>query len=370
MGQIYQKECEICGAYFETPTKIRKYCDNCRNQSGKKRAKLEQQYKRIGMLYPEHDSTDIRTYVCDYCGKTVKKKYYLIPQFELPFELSWDGQTHRYCTKEEMILDFRNKGVCYYCHKPFDRNKRYRGKRATRSYYFCSEECESKYEAIIHPEPKKKVPHTFKCQYCGKEFESKKDGVAYFCSTSCSSNALHNGWVNPETKDELVIVKCICCGKVEEITREKYAKSRYKDYFCDECTLKGEEGEYYIHPQKCIICGKIRHKKIKYPFVKKDLKSYCACSIECSQEYKDRKQKAKEEKRQKYESNKQKPEEIRTKPKKEDPRNKIRSSEPLCARCKTEYIDCERMQSNFRILPKGAQYDNRGVLVTCPKYKG
>ena len=41
----------------------------------------------------------------------------------------------------------------------------------------------------------------------------------------------------------------------------------------------------------------------------------------------------------------------------------------LCGICKTPYLDCERMQSNFRIIPKGAKYVD-GKIQYCPKYRG
>ena len=41
----------------------------------------------------------------------------------------------------------------------------------------------------------------------------------------------------------------------------------------------------------------------------------------------------------------------------------------LCGICKTPYLDCERMQSNFRIIPKGAKYVD-GKIQYSPKYRG
>ena len=45
------------------------------------------------------------------------------------------------------------------------------------------------------------------------------------------------------------------------------------------------------------------------------------------------------------------------------------SDAPLCATCRVIYKNCERMQSDFRIIPEGAHYNAKGVLTVCPKYK-
>ena len=39
-----------------------------------------------------------------------------------------------------------------------------------------------------------------------------------------------------------------------------------------------------------------------------------------------------------------------------------------CGICTTSYKDCERMQSEFRVIPKGAKYVN-SKIVQCPKFK-
>ena len=39
-----------------------------------------------------------------------------------------------------------------------------------------------------------------------------------------------------------------------------------------------------------------------------------------------------------------------------------------CGICTTSYKDCERMQSEFRVIPKGARYVN-SKIVQCPKFK-
>lgn len=41
----------------------------------------------------------------------------------------------------------------------------------------------------------------------------------------------------------------------------------------------------------------------------------------------------------------------------------------LCSICRTSYKDCPRMQSNFRVKPKGAMYRD-GKIMKCPLYKG
>lgn len=40
----------------------------------------------------------------------------------------------------------------------------------------------------------------------------------------------------------------------------------------------------------------------------------------------------------------------------------------MCGICTTSYVNCERMQSNFKIIPKGAKYINNKIQ-ECPKFK-
>lgn len=40
----------------------------------------------------------------------------------------------------------------------------------------------------------------------------------------------------------------------------------------------------------------------------------------------------------------------------------------MCSICTVPYTDCERMQSNFRIIPKGARYID-GKIQECPKFQ-
>ena len=39
----------------------------------------------------------------------------------------------------------------------------------------------------------------------------------------------------------------------------------------------------------------------------------------------------------------------------------------LCSICKTSYVDCERMQSNFRCYPKGSSCKGN-LVIKCPKF--
>lgn len=176
-------------------------------------------------------------------------------------------------------------------------------------YHFCSEECRNIYTRKIAIEN----GNLHNCLQCGKEF-IRKGGT--FCSNECYKKALENGW-RPEKAPV----------KAKVVSVEEH---------CPVCmtthTVNYPSGKVRANPLDTCCSEECRAKYSSFLERKKQKES---CDIE--------------EMLKKERDNKPK--------------------EALCTTCKVPYKQCERMQSNFRILPEGAHYNENGALIICPKYK-
>lgn len=309
----YIKECPICGTIFTSIRSNAKYCEEHRKNGARTLANIERKQERDR----ERRAGDhLITYNCDFCGREHVSPVRLIWKLSISptSKLNWDGQRHRYCCTEHMEQDKHDHQNCDYCNKSLKGCDYYYNSHA--HYHYCSAECEKAHKAKLGIG----LMNTFTCEYCGKEFHRKAD-VAYFCSQECSNLARKAGWVSP-------------------VVAERKAR---------------EEAEKVTIKCKCKQCGKIYDEvfknKVDAQYSVRLITSLC--SPECRSKYND-----KISKQRKAEAAKKKAAKAARKP-----------GEPLCATCKVSYKDCERMKSNFRILPEGAHYDDKGILVECPKYK-
>lgn len=58
------------------------------------------------------------------------------------------------------------------------------------------------------------------------------------------------------------------------------------------------------------------------------------------------------------------------KPQQQKPKQiEIRSGIDICSFCKVHYKDCLRMQSGFKEVPEGSQFDELGKLIHCPNFR-
>lgn len=106
--------------------------------------------------------------------------------------------------------------TCLVCGKEFcPTNKRGASPR------FCSEKCKGRF---YHPPKAKPEPIAIRCEYCGREFTTKRKGQRY-CNSGCAYKAMHGRPV----KGRLNTV-CIVCGK-------QYPNPRRQSY-CDGCKKK------------------------------------------------------------------------------------------------------------------------------------
>lgn len=214
------------------------------------------------------------------------------------------------------------------------------------------------------------------CKQCGKEFISYKYEKD-FCSRDC------------RVRYTLENTACVNCGKTMAglgFTKIPYP-IREKWLCSDECA---EEWQWKIARQNgtvhtCPVCGKEYIKDTKYccrECYLKDVRSkskqeepkkimyYCGycrkafevgtgdgtfCSPKCREAA--RLRTIKNEERQ----------EKRRQEKKEAKEAKYIRENGLCSVCRTSYRDCERMQTNFRMSPKGTVFDG-ALVVKCPKF--
>lgn len=316
---MYEKECPICGVFFNTPTKIRKYCDKCAKNATRKAKKAEWEVIRSKK---ENPTVRLISYVCELCGKehTVETKYLTKLKICGSSRSSWDEEDHYYCCEQHADQARHDHATCSNCGKIL-KGTSY-SYSPYREHNYCSAECE-----YIH----KDAMATYKgwkhqCQNCGKEFIRKVGkGKAYFCSKECTLEAKKKGWISPEAKDR----------QSERLLNQVQIK-----YTCSQC------GREYIQAYKDTVQA----------FLDKDEHHFC--TKDCRKKYFD--EMRREAKRQTREER----EAAAAKAAERAP------DEPLCATCRTPYKQCERMKSDFRILPEGAHYDNKGILVECPKYTG
>lgn len=115
-------------------------------------------------------------------------------------------------------------------------------------------------------------------------------------------------------------------------------------------SIKRKETEPHAM-RKCSTCSKVFSCPVSNMFSTE----YSFCSLECEKKFPDiiaRKEKLKKEKQKKQA---------------EEKLQKYIQKNGLCSICKTSYVDCERMQSNFRCYPKGSSCKGN-LVIKCPKF--
>lgn len=330
-----EKECEICGIYFVPRNGNQKYCPDCGRKPDQAKKRLEmamrESVSRAGLGY-----TPKVVSVCKQCGKEFETYVDIRrhPDFVPPDFCS------RGCRHEYTIANTK----CGYCGKLMS-------EAGVHEYlpkgWFCSDDCRKASARKAAQE----AGLLGVCSHCGKEYIAHKQintSGHNFCSMDCRRQY---------TMEHTV---CLNCGKpmMETSAREYHPSGKW---FCsDSCKNEYEwkDAEKNGWIRTCRECGK------KYP--SKDYKPFC--SKECYKAF--------------VQSGKQ----ITTRNKKMDktlmvPKKKVvlakeiqtrkdvpkGKPESICSQCRTSYRDCELMQTNFRIAPKGAIWDGYKI-VSCPKY--
>ena len=407
---VKEKECEICGAYFPLTHGLRKYCDKCRERPETMKRDYSRGHRESVSRYREPELVEI---VCARCGKVHKTpeknllydyfsvnrtldKYqfcsrkcmalFKVEQADPPAplaprkcrqcgkEIQAEDEGRYYCSDECMDKYYRELAirngelhVCAFC------GKEYRGPNR----YFSNRDCMTKAQkngwvSPEHPRPapspekEKAKAEVHTCANCGKKYIGTNK---YFCNKACNIKAQQNGWVSPRvsererTKEQEVLGTKEAQGSADGANAEA-KKMTKKETEYKEAALALERKiilqDGFSRWICCENCGKKR--KAKFPASEKPIKiPTWFCSDACKKEYSEKVEKA-EQRKVKVRKTKN----ISFSAHKGDDKKPVQ----LCASCKTPYASCERMQSEFRIIPKGAHYDENGVLVSCPKYKG
>ena len=313
MQKLYEKECVVCGTLFTAKRDTAKYCEKHKRNGARTLAKMEAKQRHEQY---EYDSHKLITFNCDYCGREHTVERYLLSKLTISAgsTTNWDEQVHHYCCVQHKERDRQDHQYCDNCGKSL-KDCTYPYSIYTK-YNYCSADCEASHKQKLSLSEGK----TFICQHCGNTFRRQYADVAYFCSQECSKAAKKAGWKSPKT-----------------IAKEE------------------AEAKQIVHVKlKCNQCNKIFTETYKNEIdAYIDQRNYHFCSKDCRSTFYN----ALREQRKKEEA-KQKADKVTLSP-----------GESLCATCKVSYRDCERMRSNFRIIPKGAHYSNKGILVECPKYR-
>lgn len=312
MSEVREVECEICGVFFTTDNPVRKLCDKCSKDNNARR-NMDRALARSKFRYRKDPK--LITFNCEYCGKEHTISSSLLHKVSISEKSSWDGVRHYYCCTSHRIKAKHDHSVCSNCGKTLEGTDY--GYSEFRADNYCCKECETEHKL------KMGYFHKFTCEYCGKEVIKRQKG--FFCSASCYNKAVKEGWKNPNKEpvsakhaDIVAKLKCANCGKEIERTFRNH-----KDYV-------------------------IYASSVNF------------CSNECGMEFREKQRREQEFEKEFQESIKS----FRKNGKKTKP-----SVVPLCTTCKTSYKDCERMQSEFRILPEGARLNMEGQVVKCPKFK-
>ena len=225
-----EKECALCGKTFETPTKIRLYCDDCLHHKKLRTSEIEGSRRNIDRIM----GPKVFEGNCSECGKPMKVWEYLVRER--------DGK--RFCSKKCYNRDQRRDDTCEVCGKNLaflytEENI------DTAKFKFCSEECKAESERQ-HEQWLRDNDYYHICPNCGKEF-CRKGGK--FCSRECSTAYQKS---HPELyKIEPVKVKTanVRCKKCKQIFVTPVDSSGVpKQRLCGTCFAK--EVELRTPPKK------------------------------------------------------------------------------------------------------------------------
>lgn len=222
-----ERECEICGTYFTTTNKLRKYCDNCMKspESEKRRLSKALHYSRIRTSDPKKIEV-----TCEKCGREVVTT----PSWRITAR-DKKGLPHDFCCRHCMDKWKEEQARCAYCGGPMLGTGRYNPNNSHPQY--CSEKCQE--DARWKKAREEGWVHT--CVKCGKEFIRKKGGK--FCDNTCRRAAMEEGWrpkMAPRKEKKTVITRretCAFCGK--QYTREY--RGELPDYHMVFCSRECEE---------------------------------------------------------------------------------------------------------------------------------
>lgn len=232
--------------------------------------------------------------------------------------------------------------TCQFCGKVFE----YRAKRGCDAVApeFCSNKCKSE----------NRIAQTV-CEYCKKPMLETSDvrdmmGHNWYCSPECK---LKSQWAQARANGTVHI--CPTCGK-EFIKNQTFCSKE-----CYKKADKPKEKKPEIYQIACECCHRNILRIKGEPRI--DTRYYCRSCRE-------KMEALKQQKRTKEAFNEGKPAKSLSPAisREEQKESDYIEKNGLCALCKTSYVDCERMQTEFRIAPKGVKYKGSRII-ECPKFK-
>lgn len=334
---MFEKECRVCGIWFQAKTERRQLCDSCQKNSAKAQAEIDNAIHESKRRLGELPSQQYYACQCQYCGK----------------EFHSYGRAKLFCSAECAQEHSIRTAVCPICEKQLYPLGIY----VKSGSKCCSKECNEE-RRLRAARAKGK---TANCRVCTKEFIQKNDWDEFCCKECEASHLLDTARRQGRT------ARCKACGK--EFVRE----FRYKDTCsaaCDAVYRKSVPAQ--LIEDKCEICGKTFTRHV-------NVRQY-TCGRECAAvRLKTKAAAAREEKRTSAVAG-EKQERTGEPPERErlvkgvlsgaitgDEARKLH----LCTHCKTSQQDCEWFTSKFFSLPEGAvahAVNRHHVVLACPKY--
>lgn len=312
-----EKECEACGKFFTPTNKLQKYCPDCAGNGYRIRQQIERRTQRLA--YEEWYNTPVE-HTCEVCGK----KW-----------LSYPTKREKYCSEECFYEATKHTLKCVHCGKPvINDHVPSLHECHNPAHAFCNETCRQEFL-------KKKRIQRYgikTCVNCGKKYSSPN---GQFCSRACF--------------DEYHKNKRIAEGKAPKVPETKVCKQCGKEFtstnttFCSQACSQAYRKEHAKDNTKtCLNCGK-EYTSNTNKF----------CCRQCQTEYR----KAHPE----YGPRPKRAKKACNETTLSSGIDAYIQKNGMCGICRTSYVDCERMNSNFVYSPKRCSFKD-GKVVKCPKF--
>lgn len=318
--KVYEEiECAACGVWFTPSRSNVKYCSDCRRHSDQIVKQMKRNTQRNINRYGYGKEPKKIQNICKECGKDFIT--YLRPK--------------DFCSKECEDVHFVKHTSCAYCKKPMTMDDDI--KDVKNGIWLCSDKCKEGWAWMIA----RKNGTVRTCPNCGKDFIKK----GTYCSRDCYLQFTQKRKAEAERRKAAGLKLCPVCGK--EFSGDEICCST-------ECLQKKKATEPHAM-RKCSACGKVFDCPVSDMFSIE----YSFCSSECEKKFPDivanlvaKNEKLQKEKRKKVA---------------DDRFQEYISKNGLCSICKTSYMDCERMRTNFRCYPDGSSCKG-SLVVKCPKF--
>lgn len=304
-----EKECQACGAWFAPTHSSQIYCEDCRKDKNIIR-KMQRRMDTSIRVHGTGQPIEMQTIICKECGK----------EFQFPAD-----RRAEFCSAHCRIKYRREHATCANCGKNLyalgiiinENNKK-------EETWFCSDKCKEEHEWKVA----RAQGFVSACEYCGKEFINRRGGR--FCCRECSM-----AWQKESGKKQ-ARYRCTCerCGKAFlSSTNQRFcSRNCYRETMADEKVQRDASKKSDVKPKKSVVKDPAYEAKLLAARKKRQAEKVAKMEQE-------------EQNRQAY-----------------------IAANGLCGICKTSYKNCERMRSDFQLIPAGAVCQD-GRIMECPKFK-